>query len=1235
MAMSSLDIDQSALLAFKSYITFDPQNILANNWSTSSSKCNWVGVTCDANFSRVITLTLPNMGLNGTLPPNLGNLSSLVELDLHNNSFHGIVPNELALLSRLENFNLCSNNFGGEFPTWVGELSKVEFLSLCNNSFSGSIPASLSNLEVLESLDLSFNSIEGSIPPELGRLPNLTVLDLAHNRLSSKIPSSIFNISTLQVVDLSNNSLSGNIPQKLGDLSQLRSINLSINKLVGSIPLSLFNMSTLQEIQFTYNNLSGSLPMDLCNGVPMLEMLDLSGNAFSGLFPSNLLQCKHLKYLKIIGNRLNGNLSNEIGRLPMLDVLDLSNNNITGVIPDSIGNLINLQLLGLLGNNLTGDPASSELSFLTALTKCRKLKSLVLSYNPLNGALPSSIGNLSNSLQSFVAWNCNLKGQIPSQIGNLKNVFDINFSNNQLIGQIPSTLGSLLSLQRLDLSGNKLNGSIPGQICQLTNLDEISLEHNNIFGLVPECLGGLTKLRKLYLDNNNLNSIIPSSLWSLSDILEVSLSFNGFSGSLPTDISGMKGVIKLDISNNKLSGDIPSEIGDLQKLLNLSLANNMLQGSIPDSVGSMLSLEYLDLSHNTLSGIIPKSLEKLVYLQFMNLSYNRLEGEIPSGGEFANFTAKSFMMNGALCGRPDLQVPSCPRGAETGKKTRKLVLKLVLPLTLIGALIVFATLIINRRSYSKGSSIVVLPSFQFASRISYYELLAATKSFDDSNLIGKGGIGSVFKGVLSNGMVVAVKVFNMDVQGASRSFDIECEAMRNLRHRNLVKVITSCSNEFDFKALVIEFVPNGSLEKWLYSYNNFIPFLQRLNIMIDVASALDYLHYGNSKPVVHCDLKPSNVLLDEDMVAHVCDFGIAKLLEEGQSQALTNTLATIGYIAPGTEYGSEGIVSIKGDVYSYGVMLMEVFTRKRPTDEMFKDGLSLRSWIKESLLPNEIIHIVDPNLMEEEELFIPPKKVALLSIMELALNCSSDSPAERMSMKEVFDSLNKIRNIFLQMPTKAKVETMDSIGKTLLFFLSLSSLHLLTNGRRPFHIVHHDVRSDILKLCEHTTNPTLCAQTIQPHVLDGDIDPFKALEIEVEATLNETKKAIAIIDELLTKNSINKSLRSSIKTCKEQYNYILDSIKETQDAIAQHDLIEAKFKFSAVISYQSSCMDEFEHFECPFAEGSETIYNLGGNTLDIIADLEKTVPPQELTPPVPSTYSESSSTSINVIGTIS
>ncbi|XP_059624910.1 receptor kinase-like protein Xa21 [Cornus florida] len=160
-----------------------------------------------------------------------------------------------------------------------------------------------------------------------------------------------------------------------------------------------------------------------------------------------------------------------------------------------------------------------------------------------------------------------------------------------------------------------------------------------------------------------------------------------------------------------------------------------------------------------------------------------------------------------------------------------------------------------------------------------------------------GSYGSVYRGMLQDGMSIAVKIFNLQLEVAFKSFDIECEVMRNIRHRNLIKIISNCSN-LDFKALVLEYIPNGSLEKWLYSHNYCLDILQRLNVMIDVASALEYLHHGHTTPIVHCDLKPSNVLFNEDMVAHVADFGIAKLLSEGDRMVQTMTLATIGYMVP-------------------------------------------------------------------------------------------------------------------------------------------------------------------------------------------------------------------------------------------------------------------------------------------------------------------------------------------------
>ncbi|KAH9722895.1 protein kinase domain-containing protein [Citrus sinensis] len=268
---------------------------------------------------------------------------------------------------------------------------------------------------------------------------------------------------------------------------------------------------------------------------------------------------------------------------------------------------------------------------------------------------------------------------------------------------------------------------------------------------------------------------------------------------------------------------------------------------------------------------------------------------------------------------------------------------------------------------------------------------------DLASLSLAGSFGIVYKGILSDGNNVAIKVFKLQLGRAFRSFDSECEVLRNVHHRNLLKIFSSCSNP-DFKALVLELMPNGSLENWLYSHNYFLDTLERLNIMIDVWLALEYLHHGHSSaPIVHCDLKPSNILLDENMVARVSDFGISKLLGDGEdSVTQTMTMATIGYMAPvsqlfdilkpkNAKFGSEGIISAKCDVYSFGVLLMETFTGKKPTDEMFTGEISLKNWVNESL-PHALTDVVDANLVREEQAFYA-KMDCLLSIMHLALDC--------------------------------------------------------------------------------------------------------------------------------------------------------------------------------------------------------------------------------------------------------
>ncbi|GLT44735.1 hypothetical protein SLA2020_186170 [Shorea laevis] len=366
------------------------------------------------------------------------------------------------------------------------------------------------------------------------------------------------------------------------------------------------------------------------------------------------------------------------------------------------------------------------------------------------------------------------------------------------------------------------------------------------------------------------------------------------------------------------------------------------------------------------------------------------------------------MGNTALCGLPRFQVPPC----KSRKKSIQVQIKLVSPLVATTVLILFLVIIIFKRlrkSKAKSTDEETLLSLAKWKRISYQELQHATEKFNERNLLGTGSFGSVYNGTLLGGMNVAIKVFNLQVKGVLKSFDTECEVLCSFHLRNLVKLISSCCNK-DFKALVLEFMPNGTLEKWLYSDRCCLNVLQRLDIMIDVASALEYLHHGNSVPIVHCDLKPSNVLLDKDMVAHVGDFGLTKVLGEGESVMQTMQIATIGYMAP--KYGSLGMVSTKGHVYSYGILVMETFTRRKPTDKMFIGEMSLKAWVNESLSCSAT-EVVDANLMEEEEHFIA-KVNCVSSVLEVAFNCCTEAPKVRRNMMDVVVMLKKIKNQYLK-----------------------------------------------------------------------------------------------------------------------------------------------------------------------------------------------------------------------------
>ncbi|KAK2634738.1 hypothetical protein Ddye_029530 [Dipteronia dyeriana] len=493
---------------------------------------------------------------------------------------------------------------------------------------------------------------------------------------------------------------------------------------------------------------------------------------------------------------------------------------------------------------------------------------------------------------------------------------------------------------------------------------------------------------------------------------------------------------ELDMSNNDLSGELPTTLGSCLKLEVLLLSSNSFHGSIPSSFASLKGLVDLDLSHNNLSGTIPIDLEKLTFLEKLNLSFNNLEGEMPLKGRFTNTSVISIVGNRNLCGGvPDLHLPACPI-LESKKKNYKIIILIISVVLCFWVMLIFVVAIYWKRKPRKASS--KTPLGEEYLKVSYDELLKATDGFSSNNLLGVGSFGSVYKGMLHQNLV-AVKVFNLERFGASKSFIAECDILSKIRHRNLLKIITACSSinfkDGDFKALVFDFMENGSLESWLHPSEDTTTKLnltQRLNIAIDVVSALEYLHLHLETPIVHCDIKPSNVLLDEDMIAHVGDFGLAKFLAIDISNPIeqhTNSIAikgSIGYVAP--EYGMGGSVSTQGDIYGYGILLLEILTGKRPTDEMFKDGLNLHSFCKMAL-PDRVMEIAESHLLILEELNDKTNKSrgkaevreCLISLVRIGVACSRETPNERMGISEIVQELNAIKQVFLGMGTLGEV----------------------------------------------------------------------------------------------------------------------------------------------------------------------------------------------------------------------
>ncbi|XP_031101967.1 receptor kinase-like protein Xa21 [Ipomoea triloba] len=942
--------DEHALLAFKADLISDPFQV-TTSWNVSTPFCKWTGITCGRRHQRVVKINLTSSNLQGSLSPAIGNLSFLRMILLDTNSFTGKIPSE------------------------IGGLLRLQILHLANNSFSGEIPNNISRCWNLKDINLASNYLTGKLPVQFQSLSELQIMRVFRNKLTGKIPPQYGNLSSLVWFGVEGNNLHGVVPNSFGKLKNLRHIILHNNFFSGTL-LSLSNLS-LVDIDLQSNQLEGGLPRNMSNTFPILE------------------------FLSVFQNRLVGYIPLWVSNAARIKVLDLSDNNFTGQVPN-FGNFKHLRALSLYKNEHIGS-GTKDLRFMAPLTNCTDLEYLDFS-------------------------DCNFRGNLPPYIGNISNLKIFDIRDNHISGKIPIEIGQLINLEQLLLMGNQLSGTIPNTIGKLRNLYYLILEGNQLSGEIPSSLENVTLLSDLTLGSNNLEGAIPSGLAKCKFLLEIHLFANNLSGYIPKEFFHSDSeLVIIDIADNSLKSPLPLEIGGLKSLTFLNLSSNSFFGELPPTFSSLTSVETLDLSSNHLTGKIPSFLENLRSFMYLSLSNNDLEGEVPVRGIFGNKSGVFLEGNSKLCGGvPELHFPRCNIKEITKKSRMSLGLKMGISIScgILGSVLVvlFIGTYLHRRR-KKSTSLQNQTKIKVMPMVSYKTLHDATNGFSKENLIGFGKFSSVYRGNLDEqGKVVAIKVLKLQVKGASKSFIAECDALRHIRHRNLVKVVSSCSSidhqGNDFKAIVYEYMEEGNLETWLHHPHHHtepthLSLLERVNIAMDIACALDYLHAECGTTLVHCDLKPNNVLLDCDLVAHVSDFGLARFLPEAAYTSSAGVKGTFGYAAP--EYGLGNEFSTSGDMYSYGILLLEIFTGKSPTDDIFANGLNLHEYVKIAL-PHRVMEIADPTLLYRKEdsssksSQISPNKVVeiLLSVLGIGIACSVNSSSERMN---ACTAMNKLRTI--------------------------------------------------------------------------------------------------------------------------------------------------------------------------------------------------------------------------------
>ncbi|KAJ8767661.1 hypothetical protein K2173_018219 [Erythroxylum novogranatense] len=834
-----------------------------------------------------------------------------------------------------------------------------------------------------------------------------------YNSLATWVPSGnpceysgVFcnSLGFVERIVLWNASLYGVLPPALSGLRSLRILTLYGNRFTGNIPEEYAELSTLWKINLSSNALSGSIP-DFIGNLPNIRFLDLSRNTYSGEIPSALFKfCYKTKFVSLSRNILSGQIPSSIVNCSRLEGFDFSFNNLRGELPPRICELPVLRYLSLRSNMLTGNVQDK-------IPNCQRLSFLDLGSNAFTGLAPFEVVGLQNMSYFNVSYNW-FQGEIPGTGTCSEGLEFFDASGNDLKGEIPLSITSCKSLKVLNLGFNRLNGSIPVAVGELKMLLVLNLGNNLIDGTIPAELGGIELL--LVLDLHDLNLV----------------------GEIPKAISNCMFLQELNVSHNNLDGEIPDTLYNMTSLEALDLHSNQLKGSIPESLGNLSRLQLLDLSQNFLSGGIPYSLGNLANLTHLNLSSNNLSGAIPLLSRIQAFGASAFLDNPGLCGPPlKLSCSEVRNRTTTASKKNKVLSNSVIVaivaavLILIGVCVVSfmnirarsrkqddATLVVESTPMGSTDSSVIIGKLVLFSKslpTKYEDWISGTKALLDKEcMIGGGSIGTVYRTNFEGGISIAVK--KLETLGRIRSqdeFEQEIGRLGNLRHPNLA-AFQGYYWSPTMQLILSEFVPNGNLYDNLHGLNfpgtsagvgnSELNWSRRFQVALGTARALSYLHHDCRPPILHLNIKSTNILLDESYEAKLSDYGLGKLLPILDNYGLTKFHNAVGYVAP--ELAQSLRLSEKYDVYSFGVILLELVTGRKPVESpTVNEVVVLCEYVHRLLETGSASDCFDRSLRGFSE-------TELIQVMKLGLICTNDVPSRRPSMAEVVQVLESIRS---------------------------------------------------------------------------------------------------------------------------------------------------------------------------------------------------------------------------------